>query len=166
MHIDNEKSDSISISSTSKSPIPNKQHALNTTTELPATIIHTIGGERKLRIEEMRRGEYTLLSYHLRPNNSSSSRTQWELLATVEPSVFPWTYQDPQLLQQRDELRSAGNTAINDASRNLDIRFTGAATRFCSTLLKGVAEGEVAFRVMAGRLIADLLSSDILPAYW
>jgi hypothetical protein len=114
----------------------------------------------------MQQAKHTLISYHLRPRNSPSLRTQWELLATVEPSVFPWTYQDPRVLQRRDEVRSAGNTAINDTSRDLDIGFSGAATRLCSTLLKGVAQEEVAFRVVAGRLIADLVSSDMLPAHW
>lgn len=113
--------------------------------------------------------EFTLISCKGEANHKSSLRMDWEMLITIEASVFDWKFKDPESLYHRDQVRRTGNIALNDSSDNQDMRATGAIARFMSIYhidSEVNLRKELASRISLGRRIADLMSSETLPAQW
>lgn len=128
-------------------------------------VVYTTNGDRKILNEDP---ESTLVSHPNEANSGPSLRIDWEMLVATEPSIFGWTYKTPESLHRRDQSREAGNISLNDGSDNQDIKTTGAIARLMSIYYPGdesVIEGEGAFRIVCGRYIADLMSSNALPAH-
>jgi len=131
--------------------------------------VYTTAGDEKIMTADLEASGYTLISYKGATNGKASFRKDWEMLITIEPSIFAWKYKTSESLYRRDDIRRAGNIALNNNSRNQDIKTSGALVRFMSIYHVGAEialKGESTFRIVISRRIADLISTDSLPAYW
>jgi hypothetical protein len=141
-------------------------------TNIPARNVHlvyTTAGDEKIITADLEASGYTLISYKGATNGRASLREDWEMLITIEPSIFAWKYKTSESLYRRDDTRRAGNIALNSNSRNQDITTSGALVRFMSVYYVGdeiTLKGESAFRTVVSCRIADLISTDSIPAYW
>jgi hypothetical protein len=141
-------------------------------TNIPARnvhIVYTTAGDEKIITANLEASGYTLISYRGATNGKASLRDDWEMLITIEPSIFAWKYKTSESLYRRDDTRRTGNIALNHNSHNQDVKTSGALVRFMSVYYVGAEialKGESAFRTLVSRRIADLVSTDTLPAYW
>jgi len=105
--------------------------------------------------------------------NRSRLRSQWELLESMDPSHFGWSYQTEEGAHQQDELRHTGMTDFNQTSLNQDIWPQQSILALLHVWDCGEAVGpmecDALFRELEwpqrlGRLIADIVSTDEFPA--
>ncbi|PVF91634.1 hypothetical protein CPB86DRAFT_878406 [Serendipita vermifera] len=130
-------------------------------------VIDTVAGQRVINILNPEAVGMTLLSHTSRYFQTPSLRFDWEMLISIEPSVFFWTRQTVERLQERDSSRHGGNLVINDASPNLDLVLSNGIAKILSIYTKHVeslTENELQTRIGLGRMFADLMSTDNLRA--
>jgi hypothetical protein len=103
--------------------------------------------------------------------NQSRLRNQWQLLTAMEPAMFGWTFQTEERALKRDELRHTGPVNFNQTSAYQDIwpqtflsdillpwDVQGSDALYKSTF------GELPGSQKLGRLITNLVSTDMFPA--
>jgi hypothetical protein len=132
-------------------------------------IIDTIAGQRIVDLVNPESAGMTLLSRAPRSFQSPSFRYNWEMLVSVEPTAFHWTYQVPDKLQERDNSRHSGSFTINEESTNLDLVLSNGIAKFLSIYTEydeAVDEIELPVRISLGRIFADLMSTEHLRASW
>lgn len=106
---------------------------------------------------------------------SSKPRCQWEFFLVAWQRRFSWTFQHPDALKERDQQHAGGNIGQNDDSYDSDIWTSAAVVRFlfmpkAAVIVAGYherfLEPERSYSSLIGRYIADVMSTDILPAFW
>jgi hypothetical protein len=131
------------------------------------TTVFSTSGDRRIHQNDIER-HVSLLKLVNKTLDHTSIRQIWDLLVVMEPSAFPWSFQTKDLLEYREKQRHAGNIAINDSSRNLDIRSNEAISHllFVYNPLGETIESEQTYRSFMGRILANILSTDALQAQW
>jgi hypothetical protein len=103
--------------------------------------------------------------------NQGRLRNQWQLLTAMEPAMFSWTFQTEERALKRDEIRHAARVDFNQTSANQDI---WPQTSLSDILLPWDIQGpnasckstfgELPSPQKLGRLITNLVSTDMFPA--
>ena len=101
-------------------------------------------------------------------------RRQWELIISMYSVRFLWTYQTDEQARRRDDLKHAGRTDYNQTSSNLDL-WPQTSMAALLKIWEFTEESpnhinymhwfdEVSDPQKVGRLIANIVSTDLFPA--
>ena len=89
----------------------------------------------------------------------------WEMLVVMDPSKSSWTYLTPENSLFRRNSRHLRLFPLDSIAPNSDISLPRAAARFMSFRASDIPDrSETGIRLTIGHLLADLLSSEQIPA--